>query len=67
MPTQALALAFAASIYPPAVVAVIALGRGIQVRSRVLAFVLAAALITYTVGAIVLFLLDGVAPQDLTT
>ena len=38
---QALALAFAASIYPPAVAAVIALGRGAEVRSRVFAFVLA--------------------------
>lgn len=60
MPPQALALAFAASIYPPAVVAVIALGRGEQVRSRVLAFVLAAMLITYAIGTILLFLLDDV-------
>ncbi|HEY5287807.1 MAG TPA: GAP family protein [Solirubrobacteraceae bacterium] len=60
MPPQALALAFAASIYPPAVVAVIALGRGEQVRSRVLAFVVAAMLITYAVGTILLFLLDDV-------
>ena len=41
MPTQALALALAASIYPPAVAAVIALGRGSEVRSRVFAFVFA--------------------------
>jgi hypothetical protein len=60
MPPQALALALAASIYPPAVLAVIALGRGSQVRPRVLAFVLAAAVITYAVGTIVLFLLDEV-------
>jgi hypothetical protein len=69
MPPQALALALAASIYPPAVLAVIALGRGSQVRSRVLAFVLAAALITYVVGTIVLFLLDEVGatgPHHLT-
>jgi hypothetical protein len=62
-------LALAASIYPPAVLAVIALGRGSQVRSRVLAFVLAAALITYVVGTIVLFLLDEVGatgPHHLT-
>jgi hypothetical protein len=32
MPSQALALALAASIYPPAVAAVIALGRGAHVR-----------------------------------
>jgi Sap, sulfolipid-1-addressing protein len=60
MPPQALALAFAASIYPPAVVAVIALGRGEQVRSRVLAFVAAALLITYAIGTILLFLLEDV-------
>lgn len=60
MPPQALALAFAASIYPPAVVAVIALGRGEQVRSRVLAFVLAALLVTYAIGTLLLFLLEDV-------
>ncbi len=60
MPPQALALALAASIYPPAVAAVIALGRGSEVRSRVLAFVLAAAVITYAVGTIALFLLDDI-------
>lgn len=60
MPPEALALAFAASIYPPAVVAVIALGRGEQVRSRVLAFVVAAVLITYAIGTLLLFLLDDV-------
>jgi Sap, sulfolipid-1-addressing protein len=57
MPPQALALAFGASIYPPAVAAVIALGRGPQVRSRVCAFVLAALLVTYAVGALMLLVL----------
>jgi Sap, sulfolipid-1-addressing protein len=57
MPSQALALALAASIYPPAVAAVIALGRGAQVRSRVFAFVAAAALTTYVVGALILLVL----------
>ena len=57
MPTQTLALALAASIYPPAVAAVIALGRGAEVRSRVFAFVLAAGLITYAVGALILYAL----------
>lgn len=57
MPPQALALAFAASIYPPAVAAVIALGRGIGVRSRVLAFVGGAAITTYAVGALIMFVL----------
>jgi hypothetical protein len=69
MPAQALALALAASIYPPAVLAVIALGRGSQVRSRVVAFVLAAAAITYAVGALALFLLDEIGvngPHHLT-
>jgi hypothetical protein len=57
MPPQALALALAASIYPPAVAAVIALGRGAEVRSRVFAFVLAAALTTYAVGVVILLVL----------
>ncbi|MGH2878165.1 MAG: GAP family protein [Solirubrobacteraceae bacterium] len=58
MPPQTLALALGASIYPPAVAAVIALGRGTDVRPRVLAFVLAAAAATYAVGALLLFLLS---------
>jgi hypothetical protein len=57
VPTQALALALAASIYPPAVAAVIALGRGAEVRSRVFVFVLAAGLVTYAVGALILYAL----------
>jgi hypothetical protein len=57
VPSQALALALAASIYPPAVAAVIALGRGVEVRSRVFAFVLAAGLVTYAVGALILYAL----------
>ena len=52
MPPQALELALAASIYPPAVVAVIALGRGPQLSSRVVVFVLAAALITFALGVL---------------
>ena len=60
MPAQALELALAASIYPPAVLAVIALGRGPQLRSRVVAFVLAAALITYAMGVLMLFVLDEI-------
>ena len=57
MPPQAFALAFAASIYPPAVAAVIALGRGVDVRPRVFAFVAASLLVTYAVGAAILYLL----------
>lgn len=59
MPPQAIALALAASIYPPAVAAVIALGRGGQVRTRVLAFVVGAASITYAAGVLMLFVLAG--------
>jgi hypothetical protein len=58
MPVQALALALAASIYPPAAAAVIALGRGAQVRSRVFVFVFAAAITTYATGALVLLVLE---------
>ncbi len=57
MPPQTLALALAASIYPPAVAAVIALGRGAHLRSRVFAFVLAALAITYATGTLMLFVL----------
>jgi Sap, sulfolipid-1-addressing protein len=57
MPSQALALALAASIYPPAVAAVIALGRGSDVRPRVFAFVLAAWLVTYALGVLILYVL----------
>ncbi len=57
VPTQAIVLALAASVYPPAVAAVIALGRGAEVRSRVFAFVLAAILVTYAVGALILYAL----------
>lgn len=57
MSPQALALAFAASIYPPAVAAVIALGRGADVRPRVFVFVLASLLVTYAMGALILYLL----------
>lgn len=60
MPPQTIALAFAASIYPPAVAAIIALGRGEQLRSRVLAFVVAAAVTTYAVGAAMLFAFEGI-------
>jgi hypothetical protein len=58
MPAQALELALAASIYPPAVVAVIALGRGEQLKSRVVLFVLGALIVTYVLGVLMLFVLD---------
>ena len=58
MPAQALELALAASIYPPAVLAVIALGRGEQLKSRVFVFVLGALLVTYALGVLMLVVLD---------
>jgi Sap, sulfolipid-1-addressing protein len=58
MPAQALELALAASIYPPAVLAVIALGRGEQLKSRVFVFVLGALLVTYALGVVLLLVLD---------
>jgi hypothetical protein len=58
MPPQALELALAASIYPPAVVAVIALGRGPQLRSRVFLFVLGAVLVTFALGVLMSLVLD---------
>jgi MYXO-CTERM domain-containing protein len=60
LPADTLALAFAASIYPPAVAAVIALGRGPRLRSRVFAFVAAAFLTTYLVGAVILLLFEEI-------
>lgn len=57
MPVQALALAAAGSIYPPAVAAIVAFGRGADVRPRVLVFVLAAFVTTYATGALILLVL----------
>src|ERR1700751_3169517 len=54
MPTEALGLALAASIYPPALAVVIALGRGVEVRLRVVLFVIAAYLTVLVTGAIML-------------
>jgi Sap, sulfolipid-1-addressing protein len=58
MPAQALELALAASIYPPALLAIIALGRGPQLKSRVFVFVLGALLVTYALGVLMLVVLD---------
>jgi hypothetical protein len=69
LPSQALALALAASIYPPAVAAVIALGQGSHVRARVFVFVLASALTTYAMGTLLLFVLvdlGATGPQHRT-
>jgi hypothetical protein len=56
MPSEAVSLALAASIYLPALGAVIALGRGAEVRLRVVLFVVAAYLTSLVTGAAMLFL-----------
>jgi hypothetical protein len=56
MPPEAVSLALAASIYPPALAAVIALGRGTDVRLRVVLLVVAAYLTSLLTGSIMLFL-----------
>jgi hypothetical protein len=58
MPPEAVSLALAASIYPPALAAVIALGRGVEVRLRVVLFVAAAYFTVLITGALMLFLFD---------
>lgn len=56
MPSEALSLALAASIYPPALAAVIALGRGREVQLRVLLFVAAAYFTVFAIGLVILVL-----------
>lgn len=56
VPREAVSLALAASIYPPAVAAVIALGRGADVRLRVMLLVSAALLTAYITGLLILVL-----------
>jgi hypothetical protein len=58
MPPEAVSLALAASIYPPALAAVITLGRGVEVRVRVVLFVIAAYCTVLATGALMLFLFD---------
>ncbi len=69
MPSEAVSLALAASIYPPALAAVIALGRGVEVRLRVVLFVIAAYCTVLVTGALMLFLfneLDATRAQVIT-
>jgi hypothetical protein len=69
MPPEAVSLALAASIYPPALAAVIALGRGVEVRLRVVLFVIAAYCTVLVTGALMLFLfgeLDATRKQVIT-
>lgn len=61
MPPEAISLALAASIYPPALAVVIALGRGAQVRLRVLLLVVAAFLTVLLTGLLMLLLFNEAA------
>ena len=66
MPAEALSAALGASIYPPALAVVIALGRGADVRLRVVLFVVAASLTVFVTGLVMLFVFTGTgssAPQ----
>jgi Sap, sulfolipid-1-addressing protein len=56
VPREAVSLALAASIYPPALAAVIALGRGVDVRLRVFLLVSAAYLTVLVTGSLMLLL-----------
>ncbi|HEX7609612.1 MAG TPA: GAP family protein [Solirubrobacteraceae bacterium] len=58
MPPGALSLALAASIYPPAVAVVIALGKGSDVRLRVVLLVSAAIFTVFATGVLILLLFD---------
>jgi hypothetical protein len=60
---QVIGLALAASIFPPALAAVIALARGEEPRPRVLLFTIGALFVTYVVGVI---LLDLIAKAGFT-
>jgi hypothetical protein len=60
LPPEALSAALAASIYPPALAVVIALGRGADVRLRVVLLVVAAWLTVFVTGVGMLFLFKGV-------
>jgi hypothetical protein len=57
VPPEAVSLALVGSIYPPAVAAVIAFGRGEDVRRRVVAFVLTAWVTVLVVGVLLLTVL----------
>ncbi len=67
MPSEAISLALAASIYPPALAAVIALGRGTQVRLRVVLMVLSAYCTVLATGALMLLLFGEVGSSSKPT
>ena len=64
MPPEAISLALAASIYPPALAAIIALGRGTQVRLRVVLLVVAAFLTVLATGALMMLLFTEVGSSS---
>jgi len=66
MPSEAISLALAASIYPPALAAIIALGRGTQVRLRVVLVVLAAYCTVLVTGSLMLLLFTEVEGSSST-
>jgi hypothetical protein len=69
LPSEVLSLALAASIYPPALAAVIALGRGTEVRLRLLLFVFASYFTVFAVGVLILLLFTeaGATSKDVRT
>ncbi len=67
MPSEAVSLALAASIYPPALAVVIALGRGTQVRLRVLLLVVGAFFTVLVTGSLMLLLFTEVGGADAPT
>jgi hypothetical protein len=64
MPSEAVSLALAASIYPPALAVVIALGRGTEVRLRVLLLVIGAFFTVLVTGSLMLLLFTEVGPSS---
>jgi hypothetical protein len=64
MPSEAISLALAASIYPPALATVIALGRGEEVRLRVLLLVVAAFFTVLVTGSLMLVLFTEVGASS---
>jgi hypothetical protein len=64
MPSEAVSLALAASIYPPALAVVIALGRGTEVRLRVLVLVVGAFLTVLVTGSLMLLLFTEVGASS---
>lgn len=67
MPSEAVSLALAASIYPPALAVVIALGRGTQVRLRVVLLVVGAFFTVLLTGALMLLLFTEVGGAESPT